>query len=74
MRLDVFGREVEVVRRLDEWQVFYPGNEGKKRPALDIFVPAELLEQEILQYIADLCHEWATPQHPEVRILPPASQ
>ena len=30
MRLDVFGRHVEVLRRDRVWKVYYLGNDGKK--------------------------------------------
>lgn len=69
LELDVFGRRVLVLRRHDQWVVFYLGNEGKRRPANDLVIPADFLEREIPQYLADICHEWAMPQHPDVRVL-----
>jgi hypothetical protein len=69
MKLNVFGRVIEVVRHGSQWRVFYPGNEGKKRPATDIILPDDLGEENLLEYIADLCHEWATPNNSEVRRL-----
>ncbi len=33
IRLDVFGRRVELARSDDKWKAFYLGSEGKKRPA-----------------------------------------
>jgi hypothetical protein len=39
---------------------FYLGTDGKRRPATDITVPSNIAESEILQYLDDLCHEWAT--------------
>ena len=60
MKLDVFGRQLEIVRSEGKWLTFYPGNEGKKRRAHDIQIPGSLPEAEIMEYIADLCHEWAS--------------
>ncbi len=64
--LDVFGRRVLVVRSEDKWSVFYLGNEGKRRLATDIFVPASVTECQLEQFVADLCHEWASDLHPQV--------
>ena len=69
MKLNVFGRLIEVERINEEWHVFYLGNEGKKRDANDIILPSNLSESGIAEHVADLCHEWATPKNMEVRIL-----
>ena len=68
MKLDVFGRDVEVVRVKDSWVAYYIGNEGKKRLARDISIPDHMIESEIVKYIADLHHEWATPRNNKVNI------
>ena len=60
MNLDVFGRRLEIVRRNRKWLTFYPGSDGKKRQAHDIQLPDDLPETELIEYIADLCHEWAS--------------
>ncbi len=67
--LDVFGRKVLVVRSEDSWSVFYLGNEGKRRLANDIFVPESVAECQLEQFVADLCHEWASERHPRVQRL-----
>ena len=69
MKLEVFGKLVEVNRRNRRWLIFYLGNEGKKRTATDISIPDNISEAEVVSYIADLCHEWATPKNPEVKVL-----
>ena len=69
IRFDVFGRQVQVQRVADGWQAYYPGTEGKRRPAEDIVIPAETAEPALAQYLADLCHEWASARYPEVRRL-----
>ena len=67
LRFDVFGTTVLVSRAEDRWITYYLGNEGKRRLASDIAVPAEMLESDIEQYLGDLCHEWATARHPNVK-------
>ena len=67
LRLDLFGRPVLVERRGGGWQAYYLGVEGKRRPAHDMVIPDELSEAQIPEYLADLCHEWASERHPTVR-------
>ncbi|MDX1520696.1 MAG: hypothetical protein R3264_03635 [Anaerolineae bacterium] len=69
LTFEVFGRRVLVLEEGQGWQAFYQGNEGKRRPAADIIIPPTLAEAEIEQYLADLCHEWATDRHPDVKRL-----
>lgn len=66
LKLDVFGRAVLVERSENGWDVFYLGGEGKRRRADDIFIPSDVLEADVERFVADLCHEWATPRNPSV--------
>lgn len=61
-KFNVFGTLVAITGAAGAWQAFYPGNEGKRRPA-DFIVPADLQVNELRQYLADLFHENATPRH-----------
>ena len=69
MRLNVYGKRVEVIKRKDSYLVYYLGPEGKKRPAEDISIPKEFNAHQIIQYLEDLCHEWATPENRSVERL-----
>ncbi len=60
MRLDIYGRIFEVVRSDNKWMVFILGHEGKKRPADNIFIPSHIIEDELIAYLEDLLHEWAS--------------
>lgn len=66
MKLNVYGRKVEVVKISNNWVVYYLGNEGKKRTAYDIMIPDDLKENEIINYLEDLLHEWATPSKDKI--------
>ena len=70
IKLSVFGRPVLVEHRGGEWTASYLGPEGKRRPAEDIIIPGSIGEAELVRYVADLCHEWATARHPNVVRLP----
>jgi len=69
LRFDVFGREVLALRKDDRWSVFYVGMDGKRLPADDIMIPSTAKESEIERWLADLCHEWSTQNHPTVKRL-----
>ena len=65
----MYGREVLVTESRRGWIAFYPGADGKRRPATDIVFPPNLPESDIEQYLGDLCHEWVTHPHGKVRRL-----
>ena len=68
-RFDVFGREVLVLREQDHWTAYYVSTDGKRRSAKDIVIPASVAEADLKQYLADLFHECATEERPDVRRL-----
>ncbi len=62
---NVFGRIVLVRRESGAWRAYFPGNDGKKRPA-DFVIPSDIDEGELEQYLGDLFHENARPGCAEV--------
>lgn len=64
-KYNIFGRDVLVEKTTSGWATFYQGAEGKRRNA-GIFIPSEIKQAELTQYLSDLCHEWATERHPSV--------
>ena len=69
MEFEIFGRRIIVERDGAEWVAFDPGDDGKRRRARDIFIPRHITESELAQYLADLCHESASPSRPDVKRL-----
>ncbi|AOJ05086.1 MULTISPECIES: DUF7661 family protein [Burkholderia] len=67
-RFDVFGRQILIERMQDRWVPFYPGTDGKRRPA-HFVIPDFLEADELSQYLGDLFHESATPDNGDVRRL-----
>jgi hypothetical protein len=57
LKFDVFGRHIFIARSDGSWL------------ASDIIIPASVSEDDLPQYLADLCHEWATASHSDVRQL-----
>ncbi|KGS08413.1 DUF7661 family protein [Burkholderia sp. ABCPW 111] len=68
LRFDVFGKQILVERAQDRWVPFYPGSDGKRRPA-HFVIPDFLEAEELGQYLGDLFHESATPDNGDVRCL-----
>lgn len=67
-RLDIFGRPFLAERTERGWELFHPGAEGKRGPPLELPIPPFVRsDAELTAYLADLCHEWATPAQPDVR-------
>lgn len=69
LKFEVFGRRVLITKFKGAWAAFYLGEEGKRRPAIDIILPPGITESEMQQYLGDLSHEWATEQYPIVKRL-----
>ena len=69
LRFNVFGTLVTIAGAPGAWQAFYPGSDGKRRAA-DFIVPDDISEDGLLEYLADLFHEDATPRRPNVLLLP----
>ena len=67
-QLDLFGRPFFVERTANGWSIHAQGSEGKRGPPLELPIPYFIEDHDTLaQYLADLCHEWASPAHPDVR-------
>lgn len=64
---DVFGRLMQAQRTEGRWQLFLVGAEGKKRPVSDVSVPPHLSAEELLTFVDDQYHEFASPSQPSVR-------
>jgi len=69
LRFNVFGKPVTITGTPGAWQAFYPGSDGKRRPA-DFIIPHDVREDDLLEYLADLFHEHATARRPTVQRLP----
>ena len=69
LRFNVFGRLVTITGAPGTWQAFYPGTDGKRRPA-DFVIPHDVREDDLQEYLADLFHEDATPRRSTVHRLP----
>lgn len=63
LRFEVYGRNIAVQSTETGRKCFLLGVDGKRRPAHDIVVPDFVADEDVLQFLADLLHECATPAH-----------
>ena len=70
LRFDVYGRQVGVVREDGRWSAVFVGDGGKHRAAPGVTIPPWVEEDELVRYLADLFHESASPERPDVVRLP----
>jgi GNAT superfamily N-acetyltransferase len=66
---DVFGLVVIVCREGQGWLVFERGADGKRGLSEGIRIPPFIEAKKLGEYLADLCHESATPERSEVTLL-----
>jgi hypothetical protein len=69
IKINVFGRLLTAEQSERGWTIYYLSGDGKRRIADGIVVPSFITDLELDNYLADLCHEWATEKNPEVRRL-----
>ena len=63
MKVSAYGRELVILRENESWRVFETGNEGKRRLVKDICIPDTTGSADIVQYLSDLLHEYASDRH-----------
>lgn len=63
---DVFGTTMRVERREGRWQLFRVSSEGKSSQVIDVVIPDDLTEQELVVFLDDLYHEMASAEHVSV--------
>jgi len=61
MKFDIYGRYVLDVERIQGKWVSYRTSEGKRRQEPDIVIPSDIAETDVLAYLEDLLHEYASP-------------
>ena len=68
MKLDAYGKFIEVLRENETW-VIYELGEGKKTRSNDVYIPSELSETGVILFLEDLLHETATPERPNIKVI-----
>lgn len=69
IKLNAYGKRIDVEFIDGKWIAFYRGGDGKRMRAANLAIPPDLERDEVVTYIADLLHESATERNPDVTIL-----
>lgn len=68
MKLNAYGKLLEVVRENETW-VIYEVGEGKKSRSNDIYIPADYNEEQVVRFLEDMLHERSTPDNPSIKVI-----
>jgi hypothetical protein len=66
LKFSVYGKILAAQRTEYAWRLFYAGDEGKMRPADDLVAPEFITEDQLIIFLSDICHEWASEKYPDV--------
>jgi hypothetical protein len=66
IKFNVFGMRMSVQRKDNEWLLFRDSNTGIRARIYEVAIPADLEENELATYLADIFHESANEKHPSV--------
>lgn len=66
LRFNVYGQKMSVQRKNDEWLLFKESDTSMRARVYDVVIPSELQKSEIRTYLADIYHESARPESPDV--------
>jgi hypothetical protein len=69
LRFDVFGTQMVIERRNEQWLLFNVSNHGLLTRITDVAIPAELTDSELITYLDDIFHEKATLENAAVKPL-----
>jgi len=67
MKLELFGKKrIEICHEGGNW-ILYSLSEGKRLKLADVVIPGHFSEDEAIVFLADLFHEAATPEFPDIK-------
>jgi hypothetical protein len=66
MKFSVYGKTIIAEESSKYWRLYYEGAQGKNQPAEDLKVPSFIEEDELEEFLSDICHEWVSDRHPDV--------
>ena len=66
IKLNVFGLPMAVLRVNEQWLLYRESDTAMRARVYDVVIPPELGESELVVYVADIYHENASEEYPEV--------
>jgi len=69
IKFNVFGKNMSVLNVDQQWQLFNESDNGIRSRVYDIVIPSDLTSTELITYLDDMYHEYATDKHPSVILM-----
>lgn len=66
IKFNVFGKEMSVIKKEHEWQLFNESDTGIRSRVYDVVIPSDLDSNDLETYLDDIYHEYSSNKHPKV--------
>jgi len=66
IKFNVFGKQMSVLKKEQEWQLFNESDVGIRSRVYDVVIPSDLAAAELETYLDDIYHEFSSDKHPKV--------
>lgn len=66
IKFNVFGKQMSVIKKDQEWQLFNESDTGIRSRVYDVVIPSDLASHELETYLDDIYHEYSSKNHPKV--------
>jgi len=66
IKFNVFGKQMSVLKKDEEWQLFNESDIGIRSRVYDVVIPSDLEATELGIYLDDIYHEYSSEKHPDV--------
>lgn len=66
IKFNVFGKQMSVIKKEQEWQLFNESDTGIRSRVYDVVIPFDLDITELETYLDDIYHEYSSDKHPKV--------
>jgi len=66
IKFNVFGKQMSVLKKEHEWQLFNESDAGIRSRVYDVVIPSDLESTELETYLDDMYHEYSSDKHPKV--------
>ncbi len=66
IKFNVFGKQMSVLKKDEEWQLFNESDIGIRSRVYDVVIPSDLEATELGVYLDDIYHEYSSEKHPDV--------
>ncbi len=65
-KFNVFGKQMSVLKKNEEWQLFNESDTGIRTRVYDVVIPSDLESTELGTYLDDIYHEYSSDKRPDV--------